>query len=319
MLRSPYPSPSRRASSHEGERSSTHSTTESRSPRKSERPSSSVAAARGCAHGARGRITLPMSLGPCVISRRVRVGSADHLTIVVPIETFSRRARRRRRRDGGRALGRSELHHEGQLLSRVSRHAPRAHRAIRLADRGGVGSGTTSITAPPPVVPVVAGMVVAPLVARLVERVAAAAASAPPSITVLGPAVDLPAVAAPADVEDALAPRASPLPTDLRVDLVHRRSDGATVSCLPGRPRRRSPTSGTVTPLRPEGSGSTDLSPPPFVTPTAPNLPATPRRGPVRVGSPRISVIPNKRRRHTSEPLLAPPPRCGEGAGGHRR
>src|SRR6202789_4514854 len=137
MLRSPYPSPSRRASSHEGERSSTHSTTESRSPRKSERPSSSVAAARGCAHGARGRITLPMSLGPCVISRRVRVGSADNLTIVVPIETFSRRARRRRRRDGGRALGRSELHHEGQLLSRVSRLAPRAHPAIPLADRGG--------------------------------------------------------------------------------------------------------------------------------------------------------------------------------------
>src|SRR5580693_115215 len=249
MLRSPYPSPSRRASSHEGERSSTHSITESRSPRKSESPSSNVAAARGCAHGARGRITLPMSLGPCVISSRVRVGSADNLTIVVPIDTFSRRGRRRRRRDGGRALGRSELHHEGQLLSRVSRHAPRRRRGIRLADRG--GGSTTTIAEPPPIVPVVAAMVVAPLVARLVERVAAAATSAPPSITVLGPAVDLPAVAAPADVEDALAPRAPPPPTDLRADLVHRHSDGATVSCLLGRPRRRSPMSGTVTPLRP--------------------------------------------------------------------
>src|SRR5579863_5821610 len=235
MLRSPYPSPSRRASSHEGERSSTHSTTESRSPRKSESPSSNVAAARGCAHGARGRITLPMSFGPCVIRRRVRVGSADNLTIVVPIDTFSRRGRRRRRRDGRRALGRSELHHEGQLLGRVSRHAPRTRRAIRLAERVG-GGGSTSIAEPLPVVLVVAAMVVAPLVARLVERVAAAAGSAPPSITVLGPAVDLPAVAALADVEDALAPRAPPLPTDLRADLVHRHSDGATVSCLLRRP-----------------------------------------------------------------------------------
>src|SRR5258706_60545 len=172
MLRSPYPSPSRRASSHEVECSSTHSTTESRSPRKSERPSSNV---------------------------------------------------------------------------------------------------------------------VAPLVARLVERVAAPAGSAPSSITVLGLAVDLPAVAAPADEEDALAPGAPPLPTDLRLDLVHRRSGGATLSCLSRRPRRRSPMSGTVMPLRPEGSGCY-LGPLPFVTPRGPNLPAAPRRGPVRVGFPRISV-----------------------------
>src|SRR5271169_6822564 len=140
MLRSPDASPSRRASSHEVERSSTHSTTESRSPRKSESPSSNVAAARGCALGARGRITLPMSLGPCVIKRRVCVGSADSLTIVVPIDTFSRRGRRRRRHDGGRALGRSELLHEGQLLVRVFRHAQHALcsvLAFKLSSRGG--------------------------------------------------------------------------------------------------------------------------------------------------------------------------------------
>src|SRR6516225_3089023 len=210
MLRSPYPSPSRRASSHEGERSSTHSTTESRSPRKSESPSSNVAAALGCALGARGRITLPMSFGPCVIRRRVRVGSADSLTIVVPIDAFSRRGQRRRRLDGGRALGRSELLHGGQLLGRVSRHGLRVRRRIQLADRG-VGGGTTSLAAPPLVVPVVLAMVVSPLLARLVERVAAPARSTPPSITVLGPAVHLTAVAAPADVEDAHAPGAPPL------------------------------------------------------------------------------------------------------------
>src|SRR5580693_3866880 len=240
MLRSPYPSPSRRASSHEVEPSSTHSTTESRSPRKSESPSSSVVAARGWAVGARGKITFPMSIGPCVISRRVRVGSADILTIVVLIETFSRRGQRRRRRDGGRALGRSELHHERQLLGRVSRHAPRTRRAIRPVACDLVGGDKTSLAAPLPVVPVVAAMVVAPFFARLVERIAAAAANAPPSITVLELAVNLPAVAAPAHVEDALAPGAPPLPTDLRADLVHRLSDGVTVSCLLGQPRRRS-------------------------------------------------------------------------------
>src|SRR6185437_5350090 len=190
MLRSPYPSPSRRASSHEVERSSTHSTTESRSPRNSESPSSNVAAARGCALGARGRITLPMSFGPCVIKRRVRVGSADSLTIVVPIDTFSCRGRRRRRRDGGRALGRSELLRGGQLVGRVSRHGPGTGRAIRLGARD-IGSGTMSLAAPLPVVPIVVAVVVAPLLARLVERVAASARDAPPSVTMLGPAVDL--------------------------------------------------------------------------------------------------------------------------------
>ncbi len=109
---------------------------------------------------------------PCVINSRVCVGSADSLTIVVPIETFSRRERRHRRRDGGCALGRSELLHRGQLPSRVSRHAPRPwrrlHRAVPRARRG-----ITSLPATPAVRPVAVPMIVSPLVARLMERVAA--------------------------------------------------------------------------------------------------------------------------------------------------
>src|ERR1700722_15575587 len=252
MLRSPYPSPSRRASSHEVEHSSTHSTTESRSPRKSESPSSNVAAARGCAlTGDRGRITLPMSLGPCVSNSRVCVGSADILTIVVPIEPFSCRRRRRHRGDGGRALGRRERLSEGQLLGRVFPHAPGKRRAIRRHGRD-VASGTERRLEPPPILPGVAAMIRAPLLARLMERLAAPAGGAPTGITVLRPAVDLAPVAAATDVEDALAPRASPLPTDL--NLVHRRrSNGATVF-LPSRSASATvPASGTSRRSDPRG------------------------------------------------------------------
>src|SRR6185437_245527 len=245
MLRSPKPRPSRRASSHEVEPSSTQSTTESRSPRKSESPSSNVAAARGCALGTRGRITLPMSLGPCVINSRVCVGSADSLTIVVPIETFSCRGRRRHRRDGGRALGRCERPNEGHLLGRVIRHAPAKRRGCRLLDRD-VASGTARLLEPPPVLPAVGPMVVPPLRAPLVERVAAPAGSAPPGITVLGPAVDLAAVAAAADVEDARTPGAPPLPTDLDPALVHRRRSDDATAFLPSKSASATvPASGT--------------------------------------------------------------------------
>jgi uncharacterized peroxidase-related enzyme len=80
------------------------------------------------------------------------------------------------------------------------------------------------------VISVAVAMILAPLRARLVERVAAPAAGAPPGITVLGSTVDLAAVAAAADVEDALAPRAPPLPPNLDPALAHgHRSDGVTV------------------------------------------------------------------------------------------
>src|SRR6185437_3193341 len=162
-------------------------------------------------------------------------------------------------------------------------------RAIRLGARD-IGSGTMSLAAPLPVVPIVVSVVVAPLLARLVERVAASARDAPPSVTMLGPAVDLPAVAAPADVEDAPAPRAPPLPTDLRSTLVHRRSNGATGFLLFWSASATVPASGTSRRSDPRVQAPTwALSL--FVTPRVPNLPAAPRRGRVRVGFPRILMV----------------------------
>ena len=101
---------------------------------------------RGCALGARGRITLPLSLGRCVIS----------LTIVVPINTFSCRG------DAaivvtagvlsaGASVARAANFSAGCSITPLERAE---ESGIRLRDHDIGGSDTTRLPARPPVVPV---------------------------------------------------------------------------------------------------------------------------------------------------------------------
>src|SRR5690606_38279677 len=139
----------------------------------------------------------------------------------------SGRARRgRRRRDGGRALGRSDDGGRRQVVGRVSRHAGRA-RAPTLA-----------------VLAVVLRVVEAPLLARLMPRVARALGGQSGRITVGLRAVDLPAVAALADHEDRLAPRAARLAPGLAF-VLHAPAEDATISCRRPSCRAKVTRSGT--------------------------------------------------------------------------
>jgi hypothetical protein len=170
---------------------------------------------------------LQRSVGPLVISTRVRVGSADSLTIVdLLIGSISHRARRLDLRDRRRALGRDDVASGGQFLGSVSRHA-RAHRAL---------------AEPVPVFAVAVPVVEPTFFARLMLGVASPPARPTAGIAMSPRAVDFAAIAIDADHEKLLAPRAARLPPGSCRRDVHRdrRRFVAAVASLARSSTRRS-------------------------------------------------------------------------------
>ena len=181
-----------------------------------------------------------MSLAPCVISSRVRVGSADNLTIVFCIDLVSRRARRgRRRHDGGRALGGGEGRRRRQVVGSVSRHA----------------RGNDALSRPERAVPI--AVICAAFHARLVPGVAPASRRQAARSAVLLAAVDLSAITARADHEERHAPRASPFAPDVFRPVRHRRGRDTTLSCPRPEMGRRSSSRAPSCSSRPRAQAAT--------------------------------------------------------------